>query len=132
MSANPQNGLIHLPSKYSVEQTMQRLEALLQERGVMIFARIDHSGEAAKARPDDASHQAADLWQPQRRNSADAGCSQHRHRLAAESLVLGRCRRESLAHLQRPCLPCSSGTMFPPELLPNIAGVSALFAKAVE
>ena len=27
---------------------MQRLEALLQERDVMIFARIDHSGEAAK------------------------------------------------------------------------------------
>ena len=48
MSANLENGLIHLPSKYSVEQTMQRLEALLQERDVMIFARIDHSGEAAK------------------------------------------------------------------------------------
>ena len=31
MSANAQNGLIHLASKYSVEQTMQRLEALLQE-----------------------------------------------------------------------------------------------------
>ncbi len=48
MSASPQNGLIHLPSKHSVDETMQRLEALLQERGVTVFARIDHSGEAAK------------------------------------------------------------------------------------
>jgi uncharacterized protein (DUF302 family) len=45
---NAQNGLIHLPSQYSVGETMQRLEALLNERGVTIFARIDHSGEAAK------------------------------------------------------------------------------------
>ncbi len=43
-----QNGLIHLPSQYSVGETMQRLEALLNERGVTVFARIDHSGEAAK------------------------------------------------------------------------------------
>ena len=27
---------------------MQRLEALLSERGITIFARVDHSGEAAK------------------------------------------------------------------------------------
>jgi uncharacterized protein (DUF302 family) len=27
---------------------MQRLESLLQERGVAIFARVDHGGEAAK------------------------------------------------------------------------------------
>jgi len=48
MSTNEHNGLIHLASHHSVEETMQRLEALLGERGVTVFARIDHSGEAAK------------------------------------------------------------------------------------
>ena len=43
------NGLIHLASRYSVDETMSRLEQLLQERSVMVFARVDHGGEAAKA-----------------------------------------------------------------------------------
>jgi uncharacterized protein (DUF302 family) len=42
------NGLIHLDSKYSVDETMKRLQLLLQEKNIMIFALVDHSGEAAK------------------------------------------------------------------------------------
>jgi uncharacterized protein (DUF302 family) len=49
MSALPNNGMVHLASKYSVVVTLERLESMLKARGVMIFARIDHSGEAAKA-----------------------------------------------------------------------------------
>jgi uncharacterized protein (DUF302 family) len=43
------NGLITLPSRYSVEETLTRLEQLLQEKGINLFAVIDHSGEAEKA-----------------------------------------------------------------------------------
>ena len=42
------NGLIHLESKHSVDETVKRLHLLLQEKNIMIFALIDHSGEAAK------------------------------------------------------------------------------------
>jgi len=42
-------GIIRIPSRYSVTETLQRLESLLTERGVMIFARIDFSGDAARA-----------------------------------------------------------------------------------
>jgi uncharacterized protein (DUF302 family) len=48
MTALPDNGMVHLSSVHSVAETMARLEALLKARGVAIFARIDHSGEAAK------------------------------------------------------------------------------------
>jgi len=48
MSMNVQNGLVNLASKHSVEETMRRFEALLSERGITIFARVDQSGEAAK------------------------------------------------------------------------------------
>jgi uncharacterized protein (DUF302 family) len=42
------NGLIHTASPYPVTETLQRLEAILKSKGLMIFARVDHSGEAAK------------------------------------------------------------------------------------
>lgn len=42
------DGLIHTPSRYPVPETLQRLEAILQAKGLTIFARVDHSGEAAK------------------------------------------------------------------------------------
>jgi uncharacterized protein (DUF302 family) len=42
------NGLIHTQSSRSVDETLQRLRATLESKGVMIFAIIDHSGEAAK------------------------------------------------------------------------------------
>jgi uncharacterized protein (DUF302 family) len=44
-----ENGMIHLASPYSVPETLRRLESLLQARGLAIFDRIDHSGEAEKA-----------------------------------------------------------------------------------
>ena len=43
------NGLVQLGSQYSVDETVRRLSAALQEKGLQIFALIDHSGEAAKA-----------------------------------------------------------------------------------
>jgi uncharacterized protein (DUF302 family) len=42
------NGLIDTASPYSVAETVQRLETILKSKGLTIFARIDHSGEAAK------------------------------------------------------------------------------------
>ncbi len=46
--SSAENGLINLASKHSVEETLQRLEALLQEKHISVFAKVDHSGEAAK------------------------------------------------------------------------------------
>ena len=44
----PSNGMVHLPSAYSVTETMTRLEKGVLARGMSIQARIDHSGDAAK------------------------------------------------------------------------------------
>jgi uncharacterized protein (DUF302 family) len=49
MSTLPDNGMVHLRSPYPVPETLRRLESLLQSKGVAIFARVDHSGEAEKA-----------------------------------------------------------------------------------
>jgi uncharacterized protein (DUF302 family) len=45
----PDNGLIHLSSPHTVMETLARLETIVQGKGLTILARIDHSGDAAKA-----------------------------------------------------------------------------------
>ncbi len=42
------NGLLQIASPYTVEETVRRLESVLAERGVRVFAFVDHSGEAEK------------------------------------------------------------------------------------
>ena len=44
----PGNGLLQVASPYTVDETVNRLESVLAERGVQVFAVVDHSGEAEK------------------------------------------------------------------------------------
>jgi uncharacterized protein (DUF302 family) len=44
-----QEGIRTLVSRHSFDQTVARLESLLQEKGIKLFCLIDHSGEAAAA-----------------------------------------------------------------------------------
>jgi uncharacterized protein (DUF302 family) len=41
-------GVVSKPGAYSVEETMDRLEAVLREKKISIFARIDQRAEAEK------------------------------------------------------------------------------------
>ena len=43
------DGMVTKPSKYSVSVTLDRLEAIIKEKGFIVFARIDHADAAAKA-----------------------------------------------------------------------------------
>jgi uncharacterized protein (DUF302 family) len=45
---NSGEGIISKPSKYSAPETLDRVDALLQSKGIKIFVRVDHSGEAEK------------------------------------------------------------------------------------
>jgi len=42
------DGVMKRESRYPVSQTLDRLESILKDRGVTIFARIDHASEAEK------------------------------------------------------------------------------------
>jgi uncharacterized protein (DUF302 family) len=48
MTPSTNKGIIDKPSNHSVEQTVDGLKNILQSKGVMLFALIDHSGEAEK------------------------------------------------------------------------------------
>lgn len=41
-------GIVTVPSRHSVDETIAKLLSLLQTKGLTLFALIDHSGEAAK------------------------------------------------------------------------------------
>jgi uncharacterized protein (DUF302 family)/uncharacterized membrane protein YidH (DUF202 family) len=48
MAPANKKGIIELTSQHSVEETVEKLKAILQSKGVALFALVDHSGEAAK------------------------------------------------------------------------------------
>ena len=43
-----ENGLVQVASHYSVDETIKRLQSAFAEKGLLVFALIDHSGEAEK------------------------------------------------------------------------------------
>jgi uncharacterized protein (DUF302 family) len=43
------DGIVTIASSHSVDETVKRLEDLLQTTGIRLFAIIDHSGEAERA-----------------------------------------------------------------------------------
>lgn len=43
------NGIVRIPGNQSVDGTVERLKAILQARGITLFALVDHSGDAAKS-----------------------------------------------------------------------------------
>jgi uncharacterized protein (DUF302 family)/uncharacterized membrane protein YidH (DUF202 family) len=48
MATTLDNGVVSTPSNHSVDQTVEKIEAMLRAKGVALFGLVDHSGEAAK------------------------------------------------------------------------------------
>jgi uncharacterized protein (DUF302 family) len=49
MESNSGQGIISKKSVHTVDETVQKLQAILQAKEVNLFALVDHSGEAEKA-----------------------------------------------------------------------------------
>jgi uncharacterized protein (DUF302 family) len=49
MTLETGNGVVSMPSAHGVDETVEKLQAMLQAKGVTLFAVIDHGGEAEKA-----------------------------------------------------------------------------------
>jgi uncharacterized protein (DUF302 family)/uncharacterized membrane protein YidH (DUF202 family) len=48
MARMAENGIINKLSNHSVDETVEKLQGILQAKGVTLFALVDHSGEAEK------------------------------------------------------------------------------------
>lgn len=48
MTLSKGTGIIDVPSNHSVNETVEKLNGILNAKGVTLFALVDHSGEAEK------------------------------------------------------------------------------------
>ena len=48
MAPREQDGIVDILCKHSVDQIVARIQSMLREKGITLFALIDHSGEAEK------------------------------------------------------------------------------------
>jgi uncharacterized protein (DUF302 family) len=125
------NGLLQVASRHTVDETVQQLKAILAERGLQMFALVDHSGEAEKA----------GLKMPPTKllifGSPKAGTPLM---LAAPSLAIDLPLKALVAEDQDGKVWVSYNSPeylqqrhgIPQDLVKNIAGVAALVAKVVE
>jgi uncharacterized protein (DUF302 family) len=49
MAVSGGKGIVDVLSKHSVDETVKKLEKILEAKGIRIFAVVDHSGEAEKS-----------------------------------------------------------------------------------
>ena len=42
------SGVVTIPTQHSVDEAVRRLEQMLADKGIQLFALVDHSGEAEK------------------------------------------------------------------------------------
>jgi uncharacterized protein (DUF302 family) len=131
MSSPDSRGLVTLTSNHSVEETSRRLESLLTEKGMTIFARIDHSGEAEKVGLSMRPTKLLIFGSPKGGTPVMQATPTAAIDLPLKALISEETDgRVSLTFNDPAYLQERHG--FAPELLPNLGGVSVLLRKAVE
>ena len=48
LAVQKDEGIVKIPSRHSVDETVDKLTTILKSKGVTLFALVDHSGEAEK------------------------------------------------------------------------------------
>ena len=125
------SGMVDIPSRYSVPESLVRLEAILKEKGLTIFARVDHSGEAAKVDMEMRPTQLVIFGSPKGGTPLMVAAPSLAIDLPLKALAWqdegGKVwlSYNSPEYLQQ-------RHNIPADLLKNIAGVGALIQKAVE
>jgi len=125
------NGLMQVASRHTVDETVQRLESILAERGLKLFALIDHSGEAAKVGMKMRPTKVLIFGSPKGGTPVMLAAPAAAIDLPLKTLVSEDEKGKVWVYYTSPeYLQQRHGV--PEELVKNIAGVGALVAKAVE
>ena len=124
-----ERGIVTIPSNHSVDETVDRLKAILRSNEITLFALIDHSGEAAKAGMKMLPTKLLIFGNPKGGTPL---------MLAAPSIALDLPLKILVAEDARGKVWLSYNSpeylkerhALPPNLLPNVAGIETLAAKA--
>ena len=125
------NGLVQVASRYSVDESVQRLESLFGQKGLQVFAVIDHSGEAAKVGLKMRPTKVVIFGSPKGGTPLMVAAPTLAIDLPLKALVSEDENGKVVVSYNSPeYLQQRHGV--PEELIKNIAGAGALVAKAVE
>ena len=126
-----EKGLVVVPSPYSVDETVQKLESAFREKGLTIFALIDHSGEAEKAGLKMRPTKVVIFGSPKGGTPLMVAAPSLAIDLPLKALVAeDAAGKVSVTYNDPAYLQQRHGV--PAELIKNLAGAGALIAKAVE
>jgi uncharacterized protein (DUF302 family) len=126
-----ENGIIDVASRYSVAETLARLQTILKEKSIKVFALIDHSGEAEKARLTMRPAQLLIFGNPKGGTPLMVAAPRAAIDLPLKALAWqDEEGKVWLSYNSPEYLRERHG--FPAELVKNIDGISALIQKAVE
>jgi uncharacterized protein (DUF302 family) len=127
----PNNGLMQVASPHSVDETVQRLESILAQRGLQVFALVDHSGEAAKVGMKMRPTKVLIFGSPKGGTPVMVAAPTVAIDLPLKALISEDDNGKVWVTYNSPeYLQQRHG--IPDDLVKNIAGVGALVAKAVE
>jgi uncharacterized protein (DUF302 family) len=125
------NGLVQVACRYSVEETVQRLQAAFAERGLQVFALIDHSGEAEKVGLKMRPTKVLIFGSPKGGTPLMVAAPSLAIDLPLKALVAeDAAGRVSVTYNDPAYLKERHGV--PEELIKNLAGAGAVIGKAVE
>jgi len=125
------NGLIQIASRFSVDETVRRLQVAFAEKGLQVFAVIDHSGEAEKVGLKMLSTKVLIFGSPKAGTPLMLAAPSLAIDLPLKALVTEDAKNKVTVTYNDPeYLRERHG--FPAELTKNLAGAGALIAKAVE
>jgi uncharacterized protein (DUF302 family) len=126
-----ENGLIQVASRYTVNETVDRLKAILAERGLQVFALVDHSDEAEKVGMKMPRTKLLIFGSPKGGTPVMLAAPSVAIDLPLKALVAeDEAGKVWISYNSPEYLQQRHG--IPQDLVKNIAGVGALVAKAVE
>ena len=125
------NGLVQVTSRYSVDETVRRLEAAFAEKGMRVFAVIDHSGEAEKVGLEMRPTKVVIFGSPKGGTPLMVAAPSLAIDLPLKALVAEDVEgKVSVTYNDPEYLRERHGV--PEELIKNLAGAGAVIGKAVE
>ena len=131
MSSPDNTGIVHKLSNHSVDSTLDHLKTILLNKGITLFALIDHSGEAAKAGMQMRPTKLLIFGSPKAGTPLMLAAPSIAIDLPLKILVWEDVSGRTWVSYNAPAyLQQRHG--FPPDLLQNIAVVETLAAKAAE
>jgi uncharacterized protein (DUF302 family) len=125
------NGIVDKPSDHSVDETVEKLKGILQSKGVTLFATIDHSGEAAKVGMKMRPTKLLIFGNPKGGTPLMLAAPSSAIDLPLKILVWEDGQGQAWVSYNSPAY-LQQRHDFPSDLMPNIAVVETLAAKAAE